>query len=132
MESRRSVSKHSLILKVGESEIPIELKRHLSPHTVGALLRSLPLGGNAHFLGGGIVYFESAIDAGIERPRKDFKRGDVAFYPAEGSVCFFTEDASAGKQMSPIGRIVSGIEELSNAGPGDILSLSKSDSRRPE
>ncbi len=103
----------------------VELKLHLSPHTVGMLLRSLPLSGNAHFLGNNIVYFESIVNSGIERPRKDFRRGDVAFYPMGGSICFFASDASTGKQMSPIGKIISGIEEFSNVKPGDVLSLFK-------
>jgi len=122
--SSLSVSKSNLILEIkGKSKITVELKRHLAPRTVGMLLRSLPLDGNAHFLGRSIVYFESAIDSGAERARKDFRKGDVAFYPAGGSICFFVSDASPGKQMSPIGRIVSGIGGFSDAKPGDILSL---------
>ena len=126
--SSLSVSKSNLILEIkGKSKISIELKRHLAPRTVGILLRSLPLDGNAHFLGKSIVYFESTIDSGIERGRKDFKKGDIAFYPAEGSICFFVNDASPGKQMSPIGKITSSIDEFSNAKPGDILSLYQED-----
>jgi len=122
--SSLNVSKSNLILEIrGKSKITVELKRHLAPRTVGILLRSIPLDGNAHFLGKSIVYFESAIDSGAERARKDFRKGDVAFYPAEGSICFFVNDASPGKQMSPIGKTTSGIEEFSKAKPGDVLSL---------
>ncbi len=122
--SLHSVSKSSLILEVrGKSRIPVELKRHLAPRTVGMLLRSIPLDGNAHLLGGGIIYLESPIDSGLERARRDFKRGDVAFYPGGRSICFFARAVYAGKQMSPIGKIISGVEDLDNAKPGDVLSL---------
>jgi len=119
-----SVSRLDLVLQVNDTcKIPVELKRHLAPRTVGMMLRSLPIRGNAHRLGGSIVYVGSVVDSGIERARRDFRRGDVAFYPAEGSVCFFVRDASAGRQMSPIGRITSGVDGLANVKPGDVLSL---------
>ena len=122
--STNSVSKSNLILEIkGKSKICIELKRHLAPRTVGIILRSLPINGNAHFLGKSIIYFESSLDSGIERARKDFKKNDIAFYPAEGSICFFVNNASTGKQMSPIGKIVSGLENLINVKSGDVLSI---------
>ncbi len=119
-----SVSKSRLVLEIrGKSRIPVELKRHLAPRTVGMLLRSLPLDGNVHFLGENIVYIESSVDSGIERARRDFKRGDIAFYPAKGSICFFVGAASTGRQMSPIGRVASNVEGFGSARPGDVLSL---------
>ncbi len=107
----------------GKSRIQIELKRHLAPKTVGILLRCLPLDGNAHFLGKGIIYFESAIDSGIERARSDFKKGDIAFSPAQASLCFFTHDVSLGKKLSLIGKITSNVDELNCVKSGDVLSL---------
>ena len=119
-----SVSKINLILEIkGKSKINCELKRHLSPKTVGILSRSLPLEGNAHLLGKSIVYFETPIDSGIERARGIFKKGDVAFLPAEGSICFFIADSEPGKKMTPLGKITSNIEALSNVSSGDVLSL---------
>ena len=45
-------------------------------------MRSLPLEGNAHMLGQSILYFETAVDSGIERSRSEFKKGDIAFLPS--------------------------------------------------
>jgi len=122
--SVESVSRKQLILEIkGKEKISCELKRHLSPKTVGAIMRSLPLEGNAHLLGKSIVYFETPIDSGIERPKKDFKKGDVAFLPSEGSICFFTNDASYGKTMTPIGKISENIDYLKSVKSGDVLCL---------
>lgn len=100
-----------------------ELKRHLSPKTVGTIIRSLPLEGNAHLLGKSITYFETPISSGIERPRTNFKKGDIAFLPAEGSICFFVEDSEPGKKMTPIGKITSNIDVLKEIKSGDVFSL---------
>ena len=120
-----TVSQFNLILKINESgNIPCELKRHLSPVTVGLIMRMLPLSGNAHQMGKSIVYFETNINSGIERKKTDFKRGDIAFLPTEGSICFYINDVNNGKPMTPIGKI-NEVEKLTTVKPSDILSLSR-------
>lgn len=101
------------------------LHRHLSPRTVGIVTRSLPLRGNVHRLGRNIVYVETRIDSGLERPRTDFKKGDVAFLPSTGSICFFLADVSFPNRMTPIGRLDDrdDIAQLADIGSGTLLSL---------
>ena len=86
-------------------------------------MRSLPLEGNAHLLGKSIAYFETSIDSGIERSRKEFKKGDITFLPSSGSICFFIADAEPGKSMTPIGKITDNIDALNDVKPGDIFWL---------
>jgi hypothetical protein len=120
--SAGSVSGLQIVVEVkGKSKLNCELKRHLSPKTVGSISRSLPLEGNAHFLGQSIVYFETLISSGIERQRKEFKKGEIAFSPAGGSICFFVTDVISSKPMTPIGKILSGVDELKNVKPGDVI-----------
>ena len=120
-----TVSQFNLILKINESgNIPCQLKRHLSPVTVGLIMRMLPLNGNAHQMGKSIVYFETNINSGIERKKTDFKKGDIAFLPTEGSICFYMNDVNNGKPMTPIGKI-NEVEKLTTVKPSDILSLSR-------
>ena len=120
-----TVSKFDLILKInGSGNMSCQLKRHLSPVTVGLIMRMLPLSGNAHQMGKSIVYFETNINSGIERKKTDFKRGDIAFLPTEGSICFYINDVNNGKPMTPIGKI-NEIEKLTTVKPSDILSLSR-------
>ena len=120
------ISKIDVILEVnGSGRIKCQLKRHLSPMTVGLITRMLPLEGNVHQMGRSIMYFETGINSGIERKRTDFKKGDIAFLPTEGSICFYMDDISDGKSMTIIGKIIDNIEKLSGIKSGDILSLSR-------
>ncbi|QUC65649.1 hypothetical protein NsoK4_03165 [Nitrosopumilus sp. K4] len=107
----------------GKTKIKCDLKRHLSPRTVGTIMRSLPLEGNAHLLGKSIAYFETAVDSGIERARTEFKKGDIAFLPSSGSICFFIGNAEPGKSMTPIGKVIENIEGLGDVKSGDIFCL---------
>ena len=119
------ISSIDVILKInGGIDITCQLKRHLSPITVGMIMRMLPLSGNAHQLGESVVYFGTNINSGIERKKTDFKRGDIAFLPTEGSICFYINDVYDGKSMTPIGK-VDEIEKLNEIKPSDILSLNR-------
>lgn len=119
-----SVSSSHLIIEIKtKSKLTCELKRHLSPKTVGSILRSLPLDGNAHFLGQNIVYIETAISSGVERQRKEFKKGDIAFSPAGGSICFFVSDVVTTKSMTPIGKILENVDALKEVKPGDVIAI---------
>jgi len=121
-----TVSKIDVILEVnGRERIKCQLKRHLSPITVGLITRMLPLEGNVHQMGRSIMYFETGINSGIERKRTDFKKGDIAFLPTEGSICFYMDNISDGKPMTIIGKIIDDIEKLSGIKSGDTLSLSR-------
>ena len=121
-----TVSKVNAALEInGNTKIPCQLKRHLSPITVGLITRMLPLKGNAHQMGQSVVYFETEINSGVERKRTDFKKGDIAFLPTEGSICFYMDDISDGKPMTIIGKIIDGIEKLSGIKSSDVLSLSR-------
>ena len=122
--STPSVSRKQLILEIrGKSKISCDLKRHLSPRTVGTIMRSLPLEGNAHLLGQSILYFETSIDSGIERARSEFKKGDVAFLPSTGSICFFIKDVTSGKTMTPIGKLGENIDALKDVKSGDVFRI---------
>ena len=119
-----SVSTRDIILEIHDKvKLSCQFKRHLSPTTVGLITRSLPLKGNAHHLGNSIIYIETGIDSGIERKKTNFKNGDIAFLPAEGSICFFVDDVSITKPMTPIGRILGNLDILRKVKVGDILSL---------
>ena len=120
--SHNSVSSISLVLEIkGKFRVNCELKRHLSPKTVGMISRSIPLKGNVHKFGASGIYFGIQITSGVERPRNEFKRGDIAFYPVGNCICFFYVDTKNGKSMTPIGKILTGIDELEQAAIGDEI-----------
>ena len=121
-----TISKIDVILEVnGRERIKCQLKRHLSPITIGLITRMLPLRGNAQQMDKSVVYFETKINSGVERKRTDFKKGDIAFLPTEGSICFYLDDIFAGKQMTVIGKMMDGVDKLKTVKPNDVLSLSR-------
>ena len=118
-----SISQTRLVLEiVGKTKLDCDLKRHLSPRTVGFILRSLPIQGNAHRLGN-MLYVETPIDSGVERARREFKKGDVAFLPANGGICFFISDTESGKTLTPVGRLAGNIESLNDVKAGDVIRI---------
>ena len=86
-------------------------------------MRSLPLEGHAHLLGKSILYFETSVDSGIERSRTEFKKGDVAFLPSTGSICFFLNDTVFSKAMTPIGKLGGEINALRDVKSGDVFCI---------
>jgi hypothetical protein len=126
--SAGSVSKIDAILKIkGKSELRFELKRHLAPKTVGNLTRSLPLEGNAHMMSNSFAYIETQVNTGGEKLRTRFKKGDVAFMAANGSICFFLNDLESTKSMTLIGKITSNIDTLNEIKPGDVFLITQAD-----
>ena len=113
-----------LVLDVkGKFKTNCVLKRHLVPTLVGKISRSLPLGGHAHILGKSGFYFETSVDAGLQRTRKEFKKGDIAFLSVGHAICFFHSDSKTQKEMSPIGSIIDDPEILETIESGDEILL---------
>tara|TARA_B100000029_G_C17362429_1_gene883008 strand:+ start:195 stop:584 length:390 start_codon:yes stop_codon:yes gene_type:complete len=122
--AQRSVSTVDIVLEIDDTQfIKCELKRHLSPKTVGKITRALPLRGNAHFLGKSAVYFETSIESGTERTKNIFKKGDIAFLPVGKMICFFYSDTKVGKALTPIGRMIDNVEKLSDIKSGSELQF---------
>ena len=119
-----SVSIINIFLEIkGKARISCQLKRHLSPRTVGLITRSMPIHNNVHRMSKSVVYIKTNIDSGMERKKTDFKKGDIAYFPTGGCICFFLNDVLDGQPMTPIGKLLSSIENLKDVKTGDILTL---------
>ncbi|MDE1814531.1 MAG: hypothetical protein KGH87_02725 [Thaumarchaeota archaeon] len=124
--SAGSVSKLDFVLSLkGKMVLNLELKRHLAPKTVGGITRSIPIEGNAHMMGNSIAYVDTNIKTGGEKLRTQFKKGDVTFLAANGSICFFIDDVQDTKPMTLVGKITTNLESLRNVKPGDIFSITQ-------
>ena len=122
--SSDSVSIINIFLEIkGKARISCQLKRHLSPRTIGLITRSMPLYDNVHRLNKSVVYIKTNIDSGMERKKTDFKKGDIAYFPTGGCICFFLNDVLDGQPMTPIGKLLTSIENLKDVKTGDILTL---------
>lgn len=116
------VSGALLPIQVAGSPASALLKRHLAPRTVGELLRALPVGGNLRSMPGGVCV-GTPVAGALEKPKRSFQRGEVAFSPPGGMICFFLSDASPGRPMTPVGAVESGINVLDSAESGGPIRL---------
>tara|TARA_B100000929_G_C15478365_1_gene410293 strand:- start:380 stop:766 length:387 start_codon:yes stop_codon:yes gene_type:complete len=119
-----SVSIINIFLEIKDkARISCQLKRHLAPRTIGLITRSMPIRDNVHRMSKSVVYIKTNIDSGMERKKTDFKKGDIAYFPTGASICFFLNDVLDAQPMTPIGKLLSSIENLKDAKTGDVLSL---------
>jgi len=124
--SAGSVSKQDLLLTLkGKASLNLELKRHLAPKTVGAIIRSIPIEGNAHMIGNNIAFMDTTIRAGGEKLRTQFKKGDIGFMASNSSICFFIDEITSMKPTTLIGKVVSNLDSLRDVKPGDIFTITQ-------
>ena len=120
-----SVSKVEVLASVsGRSQGTISLFRHLAPLTVSAVLRSLPFDSRVT-LQPAMVSLFTQLRVGVEKPRRQFRRGDVAFLPSGGLICVFLGDAKSDRPLNPVGTVEQGIEAFDAVRPGDVVSLKR-------
>lgn len=121
--SAGSVSKVECVASVnGRGQGNISLFRHLAPLTVNAVLRSLPFDSRVTLQPAMVCLF-TQLRVGVEKPRTQFARGDVAFLPSGGLVCIFLGDARSDRPLNPIGKVEKGLEVFDTIRPGDVISL---------
>lgn len=121
-----SVSKVEYVLSLkGKAVLNLELKRHLAPKTVGVIMRSVPIEGNAHMIGSSIAFMDTTLNTGGEKLRTQFRKSEVGFMASNGSICFFIDDVPSTKSMTLIGKITSNLEALKDVKPGDIFSITQ-------
>ena len=107
----------------GKGDAEGEVFRHLAPITLNTLLRSMPINGRVNRFDNIFIYVISGVVAGVEKTKKVFQRGDIAFLALNGAICIFLKDSTVAKPMNPIGRITAGLEVLENTSPGDVLTI---------
>ena len=123
MQPAGSVSRLRLVAEIaGKGSAECELVRHLAPITAGALLKSLPVQDRMHRFEDKFVYIETSLVIGAEKPRTQFKRGDVALLPSNGAICFFVKDCTA-QAMNLIGKMLGNVEMVEASQAGDVLSV---------
>jgi len=115
-------AKVPITLKVrNKFDLKGELFRNIAPYTVRALMKAGRFEGWAVFHDHGFMLLTD-VRAGLEKARKEFKKGEIGFLPINGSVWFFVEDVETERPMSPIGHIFD-LELLENVKRGDYLTL---------
>ena len=121
--SAGSVSKIECIATVnGKGEGSISLLRHLAPLTVSAVIRTLPFDSRVTLQTAMVCLF-TQLRVGVEKPRTQFARGDVAFLPSAGLICIFLGDARSDRPLNPLGRVERGLDAFDVARLGVVVSL---------
>jgi hypothetical protein len=122
--SAGSVSKVECVATIaGKGEGRISFFRHLAPLTVNAVLRSVPFDSRVN-LQPSMVCLLTELRVGVEKPRVQFVRGDVAFLASGGLLCIFLGEAKSERPLNPVGKVESGIEAFDAIRPGDVVRLS--------
>ena len=118
-----SVSKVEVLASIsGRGQGTISIFRHLAPVTVNALLRSLPSDSRVTLQPAMVCLF-TQLRVGVEKPRAQFSRGDVAFLPSGGLICVFLGEAKSDRPLNPVGKVELGMEAFDSIRPGDVVSL---------
>lgn len=86
------------------------LIRFYSPLTISKLVRILPIENKVHYNSDNFIYIETNLIVGSEKSRLTFSKGDIAFLPANNSICIFLKDVKY-TSMNLIGKITD-IEKL--------------------
>ncbi len=125
-----SVSKIDCVASVGgKGKAGVALFRHLAPVTINAILRSLPFDSRVNLQPAMVCLF-TELRVGVEKPRTQFARGDVAFLPSGSLICVFLGDARSDRPLNPLGKVESGLEVFDSIIRGDVVRLTLADSAR--
>jgi hypothetical protein len=106
----------------GRGQGTVAFFRHLAPVTVNAILRSLPFDSRVNLQPAMVCLFTD-LRVGVEKPRTQFARGDVAFLPSGGLICVFLGDAKSVRPLNPVGKVESGVEIFDTIRRGDVVRL---------
>ncbi|MGD0638421.1 MAG: cyclophilin-like family protein [Nitrososphaerales archaeon] len=107
----------------GKGEVKFDVFKHLAPVTVSAILRELPINARVTIYPKAMICLLTGIKAGVEKQRFEFAKGDIAFLPANGSLCFFLANAKSQSPLNPIGKLEADLGVLSGLSAGDTMEI---------
>ena len=110
------------IENVGEAQG--ELIRHLSPRTVDAILKKLPIEGRAA-LWKQEIYFEIPVAAGEEKAKNIVKKGDLAYWPMGKALCIFYGETQPYSAVNMIGQVTKNLELFGTIKSGTVIKVER-------
>ncbi|MGD0145334.1 MAG: cyclophilin-like family protein [Nitrososphaerales archaeon] len=111
---------------IGGGQAKVSLYRHLSPLSINAIMRILPIDSRINVQPGMCCLF-TPLKVGVEKPRISFVRGDVAFLASGGLICVFVQEARSDRPLNPLGKVDSGLELFEGLRAGDTVRFSLSE-----
>jgi len=107
---------------IGEAEG--ELVRHLSPRTVEAIMRKLPIEGRAA-LWKEEVYFEIPVKMGNEKAKPTVEKGTIAFWPMGNALCIFFGDTQPYSPVNIVGNVTKNLELFGQVKSGTKIRVER-------
>lgn len=121
-----SVSRIPIKIEVNGTILYGEIVRHLSPLTVKKIIEHLPLSGRINKFEKIFVYIKTTLELGSEKPKKDFKKGDLAFSHSGSFICIFLNDHIHNQPFNHIGNVMSeNLDNLYTVETGKTLTIAK-------
>ena len=118
-----SVSRIPIKLIVeGTGEARGQLVRHLSPRTVDAIVKKLPIEGRAA-LWKDEVYFEIPVTMGEEKAKTTVKKGDLAYWPMGKALCVFFGESQPYSPVNLVGQITENLELFTRLKSGSVIRV---------
>lgn len=111
-----------IIEKLGEAEG--DLIRHLSPRTIDAITKKLPLEGRAA-LWKEEVYFEISVKAGEEKSKPTVEKGTIAYWPMSSAICIFYGESQPYSPVNIIGTVTKNLELWKQVKSGTKIRIEK-------
>ena len=109
-----------------DGEMDGELSRTKNPRTVEAIRDLLPITGKVNVYKENEIYISNiGLDIGREKVVKTAEKGEIAFWPMSGAICFFKEDMVPYSEINIVGKITSNMELLDKMKSGILISIEK-------
>ncbi|MFP3283647.1 MAG: hypothetical protein RXP97_06255 [Nitrososphaeria archaeon] len=106
------------------------LRRAIAPSVASDLERMRRVAGNV-LMRDNAIGIVTHLKVGSSKSRRNFRRGEVALSPADGTMWFFTGDSESRMPLVPLGNITMGIDSLSAIRRGARLALVVSSGQGP-
>jgi hypothetical protein len=78
-----------------------------------------------------MVCLFTQLRVGVEKPRSQFARAEVAFLPSGGLLCIFLGNVKSDRPLNPVGKVETGIEAFDAVRRGDVVRLSLATGQGP-
>ena len=98
------------------------LRRAIAPAAVAELERLRRLTGNV-LLRDNAIGMVTRLKIGVSKARTQFRAGEMAVNPADGSLWIFVGDSQLHMPMVPLGNVIQGLDELARTRRGARLTL---------
>jgi hypothetical protein len=108
----------------GLGEAKGELIKFLSPRTVEAILKALPIEGYAA-VWKEEVYFNVPVSVGAEKPKSRVETGDLAYWPMGSAICIFYGESQPYSPVNIIGKITENLEVFKRVKEGVKITLTR-------